>query len=126
MHYLIQAGASLAAAIVLAACGGGGESLPSAQAAVLPAPDAAQAAPARVTIEGCVDGAGAHGVPVRATDRDGRLLGDARSDAGGVFRLSVSPGQEVRLASEADPDGALTLRVGAHPVSIGGCLRTAG
>lgn len=125
MNFLIQAGAALAAAIVLAACGGG-DPLPSAQAAVLPAPDTAGSAPARVAIEGCVDGDSGRSVAVRATDRDGRLLGDTLSDAHGVFRLGVPSGQDVRLATAADPDGALTLRVGTGPVSIGGCLRAAG
>ena len=126
MNFLIQAGAALVAAIVLAACGGGGDTLPAAQAAVLPAPDTAGSAPARVAIEGCVDGGSGRSVAVRATDRNGRLLGDAFSDAHGVFRLGVPSGQDVRLATEADPDGALTLRVGTGPVSIAGCLRARG
>lgn len=122
MDWVIQAGAALAAAIVLAACGGG-DALPVVQAAVLPAPGAAAAASDSVRIEGCVDGAAAPVAVVQATAGDGRLLGSALADASGVFRLSVPGGQDVRLAVDADPQGALIVRVGTLPLSIGGCLR---
>lgn len=119
MDWVIQAGAALAAAIVLAACGGG-DALPAAQAAVLPAPGAAAD---RVRIEGCIDAATAPMAVVQATARDGRLLGSALADAAGVFRINVPGGQDVRLAVDADPQGALVVRVGSLPLSIGGCLR---
>lgn len=122
MNFLIQAGASLAAAIVLAACGGG-DGLPSAQAAVLPAPDASAAGAARVSIEGCVDGAPGRSVAVQATGRDGRLLGDALADAAGRFRLELPRGVDATLAAQGEPDGALTVRVGARSFVIAGCLR---
>ncbi|MCW5663373.1 MAG: hypothetical protein KIT35_06040 [Piscinibacter sp.] len=122
MDWVIQAGAALAAAIVLAACGGG-DALPAAQAAVLPAPGAAAAAADGVRIEGCIDAPAAPMAVVQATARDGRLLGSAPADASGMFRLSVPGGQDVRLAVDSDSEAALVVRVGSLPLSIGGCLR---
>lgn len=124
MNFLSQAGASLAAAIVLAACGGG-DAMSSAHAAVLPAAGATDPAPERVSIEGCIDGTAGRSVAVRATDRAGRLLGDAPSDAAGLFRLRLPRDTDVRLAIEGDPDGAVLVRIGAWPLVIAGCLRGA-
>lgn len=123
MNYFLPSLAALAAAVVLAACGGGDEGL--AQAAVLPAPNAGDEAPGVVRIEGCVAAANgrAPSVVVVATDRDGRLLASALSDADGVFRMHVPAQQRVRLAVAAAEPEATELQTGRSAVTVGACLR---
>lgn len=123
MNYIFPTLAALAAAVVLAACGGGDEGL--ALAAVLPAPSAGDEVAGPVRLEGCVaDTSGrAPSVAVLATDRQGRLLASAMSDADGVFRLHVPAGQRVRLALGTTDHEAIELQTGRVDVTVAACLR---
>lgn len=125
MNYLTQCLAALAAAAVLAACGGG-EADGHAYAAVLPAPGSVDEAPGPVQLEGCI--VDAQGRPlaqaVHATDADGRLLASALSDAAGVYRLQVPARRAMHVAVVPGSD-ALAVLTGASPVTIAGCLRAA-
>lgn len=126
MNYLSQTLAALAAAAVLAACGGG-DAEGTAFAAVLPAPVGAEDAPSHVQVQGCVAGASgaAPALAVHATGDDGRLLASGISDADGVFRLQVPARRVVRFAPAAPGADALTVLTGASPLTMGGCLRAA-
>lgn len=108
---VLATSATLAAALLLAACGGGGDDVLSLKvpAAVAPAPVPASAATATVQLSGCVTDEmfiPRSDVPVRALSSDGRLLGNAHSDARGAFRLQLPAGQDVSLAVDR-PDGEL-------------------
>lgn len=126
MNYLTQTLAALAAAAVLAACGGG-DADGTAFAAVLPAPGSAEHTPSHVPVEGCVAGAhgGAPALAVHATGDDGRLLASTISDAEGVFHLQVPARRVVRFAAAAPGADALTVLTGTSPLTMGGCLRAA-
>lgn len=124
MNYLTQTLAALAAAAVLAACGGG-DGL--AVAGVLPAPSATDTAAGPVSVEGCV--ADSHGrapaVAVYALDADGRLLASALADDGGVFRMHVPAHQRVRFAAATPGVEALDVLTGSRAMTLAGCLRAA-
>lgn len=123
MNYVLPTLAALAAAAVLAACGGGDEVL--VQAAVLPAPSAGDEAAGPVRIEGCVADANGRtpSVAVFATDRQGRLLASALSDADGVFRMHVPAQHRVRLAVAAAELETIELQTGRSAVTVAACLR---
>ena len=117
--------AALAAACLLAACGGGGDTMPVTLVA------GTAAAPTHVRIEGCVLDMTDRplAVLVHATGDDGRLLASAMTDNDGVFRMHVPARNVVRLVTVtpgATPGAeTLTLMTGGTDLTVGGCLRPA-
>jgi len=113
--------AALAAACLLAACGGGSDAMPVTLVA------STAATPTHVRIEGCVLDATDQplAVPVHATGDDGRLLASAMTDKDGVFRMHVPARNVVRLAAATPGAETLTLMTGGTDLTVGGCLRPA-
>ena len=112
---------AIALGLALAACGGGVEDraeTPSV-ASVNAAHRATEPLAATVTVAGCV--LDRHyiptiGTPVRALAADGRLLGNALSDAQGRFTLRPPApigGSEVMLQIDRPQGKSLPLRMGA-------------
>lgn len=109
--------AALLSAGLVAACGGGGEAVASMLGD--------ERAAARVRLEGCVvdqDGVPRTGSTVRALAADGRLIGDAASDAQGVFRFSAPARQTVTIALEGADGEGLVVPTGGTDLSVGACL----
>lgn len=108
--------ATLLAAALLAACGGG-------DADAVPMALADDATPVR--IEGCaVDAAGpARALPVTARDSAGRVLASALTDAGGLWRMHVPPRQVLHFALETPGADGLTLLSGRVATTLSACLR---
>ncbi|MBX3607075.1 MAG: hypothetical protein KF788_17485 [Piscinibacter sp.] len=124
MTRLTTALAALTAAALLSACGGGQND--TTLAALIPAPDAMDVAPASVPLEGCIAGADGRTLAVHATGMDGRLLGTALTDpTTGVFRMEVPARQTVRLDTGTNATGGLAVLTGSHPLTIGACLHAA-
>lgn len=117
--------AALALGLLLTACGGGaGEDL--AVASAPPAAAAAMASPGAVAVEGCV--LDRHylpttGTPVRALSADGRLLGNAQSDARGRFTLRLPAQSQVTLQVDRPGGDSLPMRVDASASTWDQCLQ---
>jgi len=124
MNYLSQVAATLIAAAVLVACGGG-EFDSAAMAAVLPGAGVDTETPSRVRVEGCVVDADGRplALAVQASASDGRLLASVTSDATGVFRMQVPARQSVRLQTAAPGAAALSVLTGTGAMTVTGCLR---
>lgn len=117
--------AALTLGLLLTACGGGaGEDLEVASAP--PAAAAAMASPGAVAVEGCV--LDRHylpttGTPVRALSADGRLLGNAQSDAHGRFTLRLPAQSQVTLQVDRPGGDSLPMRVDATASTWDRCLQ---
>ena len=110
----------------LAACGGSEDAV----AVVLVGGEhvAAASAATSVQLEGCVidqHWAPRGGSPVRVLSADGRLVGDATSDAMGLFRLTV-PARQLLTVRLEGPDGEVLFVTTRHEdFSVGTCLQHA-
>ena len=122
--------AAIATALLLAGCGGGDEvvslrtSVANATSAV-PANRAASAPPASVQLSGCVVDdyfQPRADTPVRAIAADGRLVGNAQSDARGAFRLPVPAGQDVSLAVDRPDGDFIKVASGLRSRALATCL----
>lgn len=128
---LIQLLCAIAFGLLLAGCGGGSEEPVALRALVAAAaPPAARPAPltaplSTVRLEGCVvddffqSRAGSN---VRALASNGRLLGNAHSDARGAFTLVLPVGQPVTIAIDKPGGDALRLMTGPSSGSHAICL----
>lgn len=119
---------ALSMGLLLTACGGGaGDDL--AVASAQPAAAAAAAAPAAtgsVAVEGCVldrHHLPTTGTPVRALSADGRLLGNAESDARGRFTLRLPAQSQVTLQVDRPGGESLPMRVDASASTWDQCLQ---
>ena len=124
---VVQGLCVLAFAVLLAACGGGGEDQPIA----LQAPSAAVAAllpplpSATVRLTGCVfddSYRSRAGVAMRALAVDGRLLGNAISDARGAFTLVLPALQTVSVIIDQPGGEAMRVSTGRSSRSESLCL----
>lgn len=121
----IRLAAALTLGLLLTACGGGaGDDL--AEASARPATAVAPAATGTVTMEGCV--LDRHyipttGTPVRALSADGRLLGNAQSDARGRFTLRLPAQSQVTLQVDRPGGESLPMRVDATASTWDRCLQ---
>lgn len=117
--------AALTLGLLLTACGGGaGEDLAAASAR--PTAAAAPVATGAVTVQGCV--LDRHyipttGTPVRALSADGRLLGNAQSDARGHFTLRLPAQSQVMLQVDRPGGDSLPMRVDATASTWDQCLQ---
>lgn len=128
---LIQLLCAIAFGLLLAGCGGGGDEPVALRVlAAAAAPPAARPAPLKaplttVRLEGCVvddffqSRAGSN---VRALASNGRLLGNAHSDARGAFTLVLPAGQPVTIAIDKPGGDALRLVTGPSSGSHAICL----
>jgi hypothetical protein len=124
MIYVRQSLAALAAAWVVAACGGGdAEALPLAL--VSDASTSQATLPSHVRVEGCVRDLTDRplALAVHATGTDGRLLASALTDNDGVFRMHVPAREVVRFATATPGAEPLLLMTGSTNLTVGGCLR---
>lgn len=118
--------AALTLGLLLTACGGGaGDDLAVASAPPAAAA-AAMASPGAVAVEGCV--LDRHylpttGTPVRALSADGRLLGNAQSDARGRFTLRLPAQSQVTLQVDRPGGESLPMRVDASASTWDRCLQ---
>jgi hypothetical protein len=122
MNLARHAMAALAAACLVAACGGGADTLPMPYTTVAAVP-----APTHVRIEGCVLDITDRplALPVHASAEDGRLLASALTDNDGVFRMHVPARQRVRLAAATPGAEPLDVMTGNVQITVAGCLRPA-
>jgi len=111
---------AIALVAALAGCGGGGDDVISLRVAAAPGrvrgPAGSVAQPVLVTLVGCVVDdffQPRSDTPLRAQASDGRLLGNAQSDARGAFRMQLPLGQTVTLAIDR-PDGEV-MKVATGP-----------
>ncbi len=132
---LIQLLCAIAFGLLLAGCGGGGEEPVALRVLVAAAaPQAARPAPlmaplmaplTTARLEGCVvddffqSRAGSN---VRALASNGRLLGNAHSNARGAFTLVLPAGQPVTIAIDKPGGDALRLVTGPSSGSHAICL----
>lgn len=112
---------TLALCLATAGCGGGVDEPGTGLA-----DDSAQARPLSwVTVQGCVvdrHHIPATGTPVRVLAADGRLLGNARSDAQGRFTLRLPSQGDVLLQVDRQEGESLPMRVDAQAPSWERCL----
>ncbi len=112
---------TLTLGLAAAACGGGGD-----EPGTGPAASSAKALPpASVTVQGCVVDRHyipATGTPVRVLAADGRLLGNARSDAQGRFTLRLPSHGNVLLQVDRQEGESLPMRVDAQAPTWERCL----
>jgi hypothetical protein len=112
---------------LVAACGGGDDELAA------PIPPAAYRLAADVTptahwveLEGCVVDEyflPRTGTPVSALAGDGRLLGTASSDMGGVFRLQVPARAALSIRIDKAGGESMAAMTGRSNLSVDACLR---
>lgn len=123
MHVLTPTAGALLACVALIACGGGSD-WDSMRVEKDPFGLQAEAAPS-VDIEGCLVDQRDRPLlqPVQARSSDGRLVASASSDADGRFQLRVPGGQTLRVEAASAPEQGITILVGRHGVTLGGCLR---
>lgn len=111
---------TFALCLAAAACGGGDEP------GTGPVDASAQARPLSwVTVQGCVVDRHyipATGTPVRALAADGRLLGNARSDAQGRFVLRLPSRSAVLLQIDRQEGETLAMSVDAQAPTWERCL----
>lgn len=112
---------TLAICLATAACGGGGD-----EPGTAPVDASAQARPLSwVTVQGCVVDRHyipATGTPVRVLAADGRLLGNALSDAQGRFTLRLPSHGDVLLQVDRQEGESLPMRVDAQASTWERCL----
>ncbi|MFT3955099.1 MAG: hypothetical protein QM722_12130 [Piscinibacter sp.] len=113
---------ALLACVALIACGGG--DWESVRVEKDPFGLGAEA-PTSVGVEGCLVDRRDRPLaqPLQARGSDGRLVASASSDADGRFRLQVPAGEVLRIEAASAPDDGVTIMVGRHAVTLGGCLR---
>ncbi len=128
---LIQVLSAIAFGLLLAGCGGGGDEplAPRAQpvAAAIPAarPAPLTAPLTSVRLEGCVVDEffqSRAGTDVRALASDGRLIGNAHSDARGTFTQVLPARQTVSIAVDKPGGDALRLVTARSSGSLDICL----
>ena len=129
VHWVSVPAMALLLAWLLAACGGGGEMPTQPVASVVAAPaapaPAASAAPATVRLAGCVVDDYFHprrDTPLRARSADGRLLGNAQSDAHGAFSLQLPAGREISLAIDKADGDTIQVATGHRSRALTTCL----
>jgi hypothetical protein len=128
VHWVSVPAMALLLALLLAACGGGGEmpSQPTISAVVAaPAAPAASAPAATVRLAGCVVDdyfQPRRDTPLRARGADGRLLGNAQSDARGAFSLQLPTGQEISLAIDKADGDVIQVATGHRSRALTTCL----
>lgn len=129
LHWLTVPAMALLLALLLAACGGGGEMPVAVARNVAPPPPvpvaAAAAVAGMVRLAGCVVDEfyqPRRDTPLRALGADGRLLGNARSDARGAFSLQVPAGQRITLAIDTADGDAIQVVTGQHSRALTTCL----
>ena len=128
VHWVSVPAMALLLAWLLAACGGGGE-MPSRPAisvvAAAPAAPAASASATTVRLAGCVVDdffQPRHDTPLRARGADGRLLGNAQSDAHGAFSLQLPAGREISLAIDKADGDTMQVATGHRSRALTTCL----
>lgn len=128
VHWVSVPAMALLLAWLLAACGGGGE-MPSRPAisvvAAAPAAPAASASATTVRLAGCVVDdffQPRRDTPLRARGADGRLLGNAQSDAHGAFSLQLPAGREISLAIDKADGDTMQVATGHRSRALTTCL----
>ena len=128
VHWVSVPVMALLLALLLAACGGGGE-MPSqpviSVVAAAPAAAAASAPATTVRLAGCVVDdffQPRRDTPLRARGADGRLLGNAQSDAHGAFSLQLPAGREISLAIDKADGDTIQVATGHLSRALTTCL----
>ena len=129
VHWVSVPAMALLLAWLLASCGGGGE-MPSPRpvtsvAVAAPAAPAASASATTLRLAGCVVDdyfQPRRDTPLRARGADGRLLGNAQSDAHGAFSLQLPAGREISLAIDKTDGDTIQVATGHHSRALTTCL----
>ena len=126
VHWVSVPAMALLLASLLAACGGGGE-MPSPRlvSSVAVAAPAASASATTVRLAGCVVDdyfQPRRDTPLRARGADGRLLGNAQSDAHGAFSLQLPAGREISLAIDKADGDTMQVATGHRSRALTTCL----
>ena len=126
VHWVSVPAMALLLAWLLAACGGGGEMpTPRPATSVAVAAPAASASATTVRLAGCVVDdyfQPRRDTPLRARGADGRLLGNAQSDAHGAFSLQLPAGREISLAIDKADGDTMQVATGHRSRALTTCL----